>query len=188
LSYNRRSAEHRVYLLEQLKKCELITHGIVSQFDQSVGELSEHVLNMALRDSKLNFPNDIHSLGDPNIWQQCLINVVTETTLYTDVFLSEKTWKPIVGMRPFLILGDYNIYSKLKQLGFDTFDDIFGDWWKENDWKKRADSIVFILKSFANDDLHKMYQSLQPRLVNNRQRFTEYMIENHNKFCNLNLQ
>ena len=54
----------------------------------------------------------------------CLAAVVTETTIHSDVLLSEKTFKPIIGLRPFLILGDQNLYKKLVEMGFDVFEDM----------------------------------------------------------------
>jgi hypothetical protein len=53
----------------------------------------------------------------------CRVNVVLETTVY-DVkkpFLSEKTWKALAHRRPFVILGDTNSISTLKEKGFRTF-------------------------------------------------------------------
>jgi hypothetical protein len=105
--------------------------------------------------------------------------------------LSEKTWKPIIGLRPFLILGDQNIYEKLHELGFDTFDDIFGEWWKnkDKDWHPRVDLIIDILTHFERDlsNLNKLYEKIFPRVLANKNRFKEYMIENHNKICNLRI-
>jgi hypothetical protein len=133
--------------------------------------------------------NDIFSLGDPNIWNQIFVDVVTESCKHSNVFLSEKTWKPIIGLRPFLILGDDNLYNQLHVLGFDTFDDIFGTWWTLPHWRDRAQAIVDILKNFDSNllDLNMLYQKLLPRLIDNRTRFETYMIENHNKILNLGL-
>jgi hypothetical protein len=53
----------------------------------------------------------------------CRVNVVLETTMY-DVkkpLLSEKTWKALAHRRPFVILGDTNSISTLKEKGFKTF-------------------------------------------------------------------
>jgi hypothetical protein len=53
----------------------------------------------------------------------CRVNVVLETTVY-DVkkpFFTEKTWKTIAHRRPFVILGDTNSISALKEKGFKTF-------------------------------------------------------------------
>jgi hypothetical protein len=51
------------------------------------------------------------------------VNVVLETTVYDvkNPFLTEKTWKALAHCRPFVILGDTNCISTLKEKGFKTF-------------------------------------------------------------------
>lgn len=183
LSYNRRGHQHRKFLLSLIDEHGLEDSGIISRPDgKRIGEIEEYLDPL---DDKI----DMYSLGDATSWGKFLINVVTESTTYTNLFLSEKTWKPIIGLRPFLILGDENLYIKLKELEFDTFDDLFGTWWKDSQWENRARSIVSILKHFENDhtDLNKLYAKLLPRLQYNRENFKSLMIKNHNKICNLGL-
>ena len=69
---------------------------------------------MGVNDNHL--ANDIISLGDPNYWNKHFCAVVTESVMHSDVFLSEKTFKPLIGLRPFIILGDGGLYDKLKEL------------------------------------------------------------------------
>jgi hypothetical protein len=174
LSYNRHLPHHRIYFLKRIDQTDLANIGILSR-----GDLQNRI------------PEDIYTLGDPNIWNKFFVNVVTETICHSDVLLSEKTWKPIIGLRPFLILGDRRVYEKLHELGFDTFDDIFGEWWKnpDEDWHPRVDSIIDILTNFERDlsNLNKLYEKIFPRLLANKHRFKEYMIENHDKICNLGI-
>jgi hypothetical protein len=175
LSYNRHLPHHRIYFLKRIDQTDLANIGILSR-----GDLQD------------NIPEDIYTLGDPSVWNKFFVNVVTESVCHSDVLMSEKTWKPIIGLRPFLILGDQNIYEKLHELGFDTFDDIFGEWWKnpDKDWHTRVDSIIDILTNFERDlsNLNKLYEKIFPRLLANKHRFKEYMIENHNKICNLGIK
>jgi hypothetical protein len=55
--------------------------------------------------------------------------LVTETEFTNanpnDFFTSEKTFKPILGMRPFFIYGQAPLRQYLKDQGFDIFEDIF---------------------------------------------------------------
>ena len=192
LSYNRKPHPHRKFLLKQFDNYNLTNLGIISRPDSPIGDLTFYNPPQLDRyDAEVNakFPNDIFSLGDSVLWNKFLINVVTETTIHTNVFLSEKTWKPIIGLRPFLILGDNNLYIHLQELGFDTFDDVFGTWWELPRWQYRAQAIADILKKFEANPatLNSLYQKLLPRLLNNRKRFEEYTIENHNKILNLGI-
>lgn len=187
---NRKPHDHRIFLVEKLKENRLLDIGIVSLgvenpmiIDESLPEVVE--LGEDAVAGKMPIKNDIVSLGDQRNWNRHFINVVTETTIHTDVFISEKTWKPIIGMRPFLILGDYNIYPQLKDLGFDTFDDVFGVWWDNKNWETRAERIISILKGFDIDSCNRDYKNLFPRLLKNRQRFLEYIIGNQKRIDTL---
>jgi hypothetical protein len=181
---------HRKFLLSEFdKRSNLAALGIISRPSQPVGTLHYNYKTYDDGEHNNSFPNDIYSLGDPRVWNKFFVNVVTESCVHSNVFFSEKTWKPIIGLRPFMILGDDAIYTKLHELGFDTFDDIFGTWWEEPTWQGRACAILSILENFsvANPDLNTLYKSLYPRLLKNRQRFISYMFENHEKICNLNI-
>jgi hypothetical protein len=84
-------------------------------------------------------------------------------------------------LRPFLILGDQNIYLQLKELGFDTFDDVFGTWWENPNWQVRIKHIISVIENTTIDQCHRDYQILYPRLLKNRQRFLAYINENHQR-------
>jgi hypothetical protein len=189
LCLNRKLHPFRVEFLELLESVK--DRGIVSRgatgFTESVYNIKQ--LDPHEPENRGATTNDIFSLGDPDTWNQIFINVVTESCKHSNVFLSEKSWKPIIGLRPFLILGDDNLYNQLHQAGFDTFDDVFGTWWTLPHWRDRACAIVDILKNFDNNsaDLNRLYKKLLPRLISNRKRFEEYMIENHNKIQNLGI-
>ena len=92
--------------------------------------------------------NDIISLGDPNYLELSFCTVVTESVMHSDVFLSEKTFKPLIGLRPFIILGDGGLYDKLREWKFDTFEDLFPDtskgqdkYWREGTSDERINNV-----------------------------------------------
>ena len=51
-----------------------------------------------------DIPCDVTSLGHPDNWQSFFVNVVVETAPGAMDFISEKTLKPILGYKPFIIL------------------------------------------------------------------------------------
>jgi len=73
--------------------------------------------------------NDIFSLGNLDFWNRSLLCLVTETEFDNinpnNFFISEKTWKPIIGMRPFFVYGQAPLRQYLKDAGFDIFEDLF---------------------------------------------------------------
>ena len=191
LCLNRKLHPFRIEFLKELEP--ILEFGIISRGSEGFDNILYNPKNIDIHEGEFKITsltvNDIFSLGDSNIWNQFFINVVTESCKHTDVFLSEKTWKPIIGLRPFLILGDDNLYNQLHDSGFDTFDDIFGTWWDLPNWDQRSCAIVDILKKFDKDPavLNTLYKKLLPRLLDNRKRFKEYMIENYNKISNLGI-
>lgn len=184
MNLNRKPHDHRSFLVDQMKSKSLIEKGLVSFGDQiTLNETLDKLVDIGEQAvyGHMSIKNDIVTLGDADNWSKCFINVVSETTVHTDVFISEKTWKPIIGLRPFLILGDNNIYPQLKELGFDTFDDIFGTWWQDNNWQHRATRIVDILNDFDLKDCQHCHSSIYDRLLKNRERFLAYIKENQKR-------
>jgi hypothetical protein len=88
-------------------------------------------------DKKFKNYTNYHSFFDTNtsraldhlphkkIYQTSLVNMILETTIYAtnNPFLTEKTYKAIAHSRPFIILGDTNSLTKLRNQGFWTFSD-----------------------------------------------------------------
>jgi len=187
---NRKPHNHRLFLVNLLECNNLINNGHVSIFrdrnplflDENFSDI-DAVGNQSVTDS-INIKNDIVSLGDPKYWNTHFLNVVTETTVHTDVFISEKTWKPIIGLRPFLILGDYNIYNQLHEIGIDTFDDLFGTWYTDTNWESRAISIVNIIEHYKTENINKIYIKIKNRLENNRKCFLDFTAANFKRLKN----
>jgi len=174
---NRKRHPHRVELIDRLKEEGLFEYGLVSLGGDLKNNIPQLNLNVDVDEVDGNratdykfgdIPNDISSIGGLANWNNTLINIVTETTTHTHTFISEKTWKPILGLRPFMIVGDYKIYSYLKDYGIDTFDDIFGTGY-EHPWVyNRIEWVINNLKKYSSTNLLDMYKDLYPRLVKNK--------------------
>jgi hypothetical protein len=118
-------------------------------------------------------PNDIWSLGNPEIWQECFLNVVSETTQPFDpgtenVFLSEKSVKPFIGMRPFLHYGSPRMSELLRDRGFETFEEDFG--YNPGDCHQdQAHQLRDIITSIDNPEA--LYKKLHAKILHNRNHF-----------------
>ena len=55
-------------------------------------------------------------------YTETYVNLVTETFFGRNVFLSEKIFKPLSNLQPFIVLGDYGTIAELKRLGFKSFE------------------------------------------------------------------
>ena len=186
---NRKPHRHRIELVNQLKHHNLMDWGHVSLGGDSVIRLSTDLSNPEgdkAVGGDVGITNDINTLGHPHNWNSHFLNVVTETTTYTDVFVTEKTLKPIIGRRPFLILGDNNIYAQLKDWGFDTFDDMFGTGYNMPAHEDRIEWIISVLNDLKQEkDLDKLLHSIMPRLEHNYNQLFDVARQNKEKLHNL---
>ncbi len=133
-------------------------------------------------------PNDIESLGHPSNWNTHFLNIVTETQFGgydQSIFFSEKTFKPIIGHRPFIILGGSNKYHGLQELGFDTYDDIFGTGYKSREVNDVIKWIIDVLQCLKKTNKVALYKKLLPRLEENYNVFLKVAKENQTRRDNL---
>ena len=171
ICYNGRNRKWRRQLYDSIKKKRVYT----SQKTWSEGLLLQEFNYKFLHD------DDYNALGNPNFqvglcgekngheyWNEFddvsydhEFWLVTETCFhspaydYGHVFLTEKTFKPILLKMGFLIAGMTGSLKKLRNLGFKTF----SDYWDESyddmeDWSKRKDALVETMKDIILDDVH----------------------------------
>jgi hypothetical protein len=109
-----------------------------------------------------NFNNTFsHNQMDNALYQQCFLQVITETVcVYPVTFFSEKTAKPLLNKRPFVMIGPAGSLSNLRSLGFKTFSDF---WSEEYDTIDKADvritAVVDIIEWVCTRSINEL-QSL----------------------------
>jgi hypothetical protein len=139
--------------------------------------------------------NDIFSLGDINNWNRSLLCIVTETEFnnynQNNFFISEKTWKPVIGMRPFFVYGQPKLREYLKAEGFDIFEDVF-DYSTIHDqapdpYQQRQYAQVAINAINNLTDPYRFYQNNFHRLQHNKQLFHSYVYKQWQRLERLNL-
>ena len=66
-----------------------------------------------------------------------------QLTSEVPVFGTEKTFKPISGLQPFMVIGGVGILEYLKSQGFETYDNMFDESYDtETDFDKKLDIII----------------------------------------------
>lgn len=132
---NRKPHQHRLRLYTGLEEAGLLDRGFVSMGGsptplRSLDEDCEgqDIAPNGGRD-QYGIANDIVSLGNLNNWQRHFVNIVTETIwdIEPSNFVSEKTYKPILGLRPFLIYAPNGGVECLHSRGFESYVDDFRD-------------------------------------------------------------
>lgn len=193
LNYNRKPHIHRLELVKALEDNDLANSGIitVANTKYTVNDLDTDFVKYGALDAleDIGIPNDIYSLGQLDIWNSSFLNIVSEAQYeYSpNPFVSEKIFKPIIGLRPFIVNGSPNIYRWLTNIGFDCFSDLFPVQQLANEEKfdpgfkfRNHPLIVDCVKQLVRQDLDKLYISLLPRLLKNRELFYEYANEQKN--------
>jgi hypothetical protein len=195
LNYNRKCHRHRTEFVKLLEQSSLVQHGCVTLGNSkyTVGDNNDDYIAYGANDviGDVGIPNDVYSLGRLDIWNTSFINVVSETQyeFSKNVFLSEKIFKPIIGLRPFVINGSPGIYRVLKKYKFDCFEDLFPVDQLENEnniggWKFYSHPfIVQSLLKLKDSNLLDLYHHLKPRLLYNRELFYEYASNQTINFC-----
>ena len=106
----------------------------------------------------MNFDTEDFSQGsrptdyNPEIYNNCLINLVTETWYHKNWsknyhnFLSEKIWKSIMTKQIFIVIGPQYTLKYLKDIGFKTFSDYIDESYDNLDDDQRLFAAVESLK------------------------------------------
>ena len=88
-------------------------------------------------------------------------------------------WKPIIGLRPFLIHGQTSIYQWLRNNGFKTFNHHWTHIDVENDTDVHATTVEVLryLSAKSNAELMELYTAMLPDILFNRVRYYEFAKE-----------
>lgn len=120
-------------------------------------------------------------------------SIVTETLFYRPGnYISEKTWKPIAHLHPFVIVGRPYTLKFLKELGFKTFLDFWDESYDNEETNSvRMEMVYKIITNLLNmttSDWDIMYEKLIPILIHNRKKLLQFHEENisHIYYKNLN--
>lgn len=146
LCYNRKARKHRLDLLEKLLEKNLIGNSYFSFMDRNISKVQDYPL---INQHKHLFPINFESGGarynpitiipqDHLYFKNSLFSVVTET-IFTEkksnnervlkdaIFFSEKIFKPIIMLHPFILLARPYSLKKLRDRGYMTFDGIIDE-------------------------------------------------------------
>ena len=189
---NRKPHSHRLRLYQGLESAGILDQGIVSMggdppirllvddvdVQQLAHDVDVHQLAPNGGIDQFGIGNDIISLGNIGNWQRHFVNIVTETIWDIDScnFLSEKTFKPILGLRPFLIYAPDGGVMCLTRRGFEPYVDDFKDI-SDVDLRHPYNIPVFLTELCKQGpDYWKMkLLDLKEKLLYNQQQFKEHV-------------
>lgn len=172
LSYNRKPRPWREELVKTLIENNLHTKGFITfeeghfpEIDNQGRDCDQELHTSDLRYSR---PEDILTIGDINVWNDCYSVIVSETEITDPWQLSEKTWKPLMGLRPYFLNSNPSLVSQLEKLEIYTPAMLFKNS-KLNDCsiKEIVNQLMLI-----NNPL-ELYQNQLVMLKHNQKRFCE---------------
>ena len=188
---NRKPHRHRSILYKQLQAKGLVCSNLVtmgSDGDRAERSLPEDVTHQELSPNSAvrnhGIVNDNVSLGLMANWQSHFLNVVTETVF--DVsrqwFVSEKIFKPIIGLRPFLVYSMDGAQAWLDHHGFQSYADDFQDITDltPRDPTQMADFLA-VVDAQGPAYWKEKYLDLLPKILYNRQVFHDLVAQTKTK-------
>lgn len=180
---NRKPHPHRLQLYQQLGELNLLDQGIVSMGGNPPARLlPDDVEGQTIAPNggteQFGIANDIVSLGNIDYWQRHFLNIVTETIwdIEPSNFVSEKTFKPILGLRPFLIYAPNGGINCLTSRGFEHYVNDFTDI-TDLDLSQPWTISNFLAVLCSQDRLYwtMKFDQLKEKLLYNQQQFKDYV-------------
>jgi len=120
-----------------------------------------------------DYENNWADIINEQVHIENFINVTIETHQLptTELFLSEKTFRPIYTAQPFLILGNPGTLKTLRDKGYKTFSDYWDESYDEDvHVLERIDRLLNTMRYIARtpwDEIHSWMESLEPILTHN---------------------
>jgi hypothetical protein len=155
LYLNKQPREHRVRLYNKLLEENILSNSLYTNWPTRKLP-PEYELPWAQDYPQNGMDQDITE--QPYIDTVC--SIVSETNDNdTDVFMTEKIWKPIIAQQVFVVHGNHLYLQKLREIGFKTFGSYFNESYDlENDKDKKINAIVLLCKDLKTKDWQDIYR------------------------------
>jgi len=192
LCYQRKTNHHRPEVYDALKdRNGIVTLGTVEFEFNSAMEcrgMSDIAYERDTGHSGAKVKTDMATLGNIDVWNDSFLIITSETMPYPKGdgdFISEKTFKPMMGKRPFITLGANHLYYEdLRSKGYYTFENDFPKW-KRGPVEDHAVELADFLsamdqRSYYMDNKQKFdhnYENLRSSIDRNIKNFKEYLLQ-----------
>ncbi len=110
-----------------------------------------------------------------DVYRDTWVSLITESSYFDyehSIFISEKTFKPIACMQPFIIVGSKHTLKYLRQLGYQTFDGFIDESYDDCDDDTRFAAIIKSLEKIKQiEDKISWLKSMREILEHNHKLF-----------------
>jgi hypothetical protein len=215
LCFNRSMRTHRYYLAHMAIKHDLLKNSIYSfvnapddkeHIRHSIASLSTDPISDSEFNAVINLlPYEIDTdqlspdqkrgfVTDNNKkewYADTYFHITSETSFFGPIengaFFSEKTFRPIINLQPFIFVGDYGSLRHLQSLGFKTFSPYIDESYDlETNYLKRMQMIeaeIIKLNALSQQELHNLYYEMTDILIHNRNHFETFKDSNPYKIA-----
>lgn len=181
LSLNHRPSEHRRIMMKYLDDYSLLDNGYYSwtnpmnnpktRFKYEDGRLiwDKETEFFYLESEKNDTSWKIQNYDNPPIeFYNSFLDIINETTT-NPLFLTEKTWIPIIFGKVFIVNGGKHIHKKLQEMGFLLYDEIFDYSFDDiDDDTLRIQKIVENVDSLKHKDYNYLHSLVKEKIKNNQ--------------------
>lgn len=195
LFYNGKMRPHRLLSVSELYKRKIINNGLVSltatthtgesytiqscldmlkNYNVDTSYIEEYVKDwkpLILDQTPDSFNTTTVNKNILNHYCSTYFSIVSETNV-THRFVTEKTYKPIANLHPFLVLSAPGTLQLLRQKGYQTFSELFNESYDlEENHVKRILMVINEVEKFTNfskEEKSLRFQSVTEKLLYNK--------------------
>jgi hypothetical protein len=160
LYLNKEPREHRVKLYNKLIEGNVLSSSVYSFLGLTppVRLSKEYELPWVDANNYPKYGKDQDIYEQPYVDTVC--SIVSETNDNdTDIFMTEKIWKPIIAQHIFVVHGNHLYLQKLREVGFKTFGSYFDESYDLiSDRDEKVDAIVSLCKNLKTANWQDIYR------------------------------
>ena len=153
---NNQWRRHREYMVLKLIQVGLHGKGAISHGPRFLDEwinygiesdtidIADQLLPMVV-DQKHALKKQLANEFNPDIYINSWISLITETMAEDEqdcCFISEKIFKPVQGMQPFMVLGHRGTLQHLRNWGYETFENHLPESYDDLPYIQRVDALI----------------------------------------------
>jgi hypothetical protein len=179
LCFNRRFSDHRLLFYMLIEKRNLLDHFFLSMSKDQPESSSNFLINatyliqrhptfeITLNDVERSnsllplildtqnfdkYPMEHNPNDMKQYYNDSLVNIINETYFFNNIIhITEKTYKPIAFMQPFIMVSSPFSLKHLKDMGFQTFDKFWDESYdEETNHAIRMNMIVNLVETICN--------------------------------------
>lgn len=182
---NKRLRRHRIIFYLYLQRDNLLDKGLISMnsfddvllknspFTKHDIDLSKQFLPLRIYNEDNTENNDLFYINRivDRVYKDSWVTVISEASYYSEdqtIFISEKTYKPIACLHPFIILGNKGSLKKLREMGYKTFKGFIDESYDDYEDYERFQAIINSIKKIDSiENKLEWYISMRSILEHN---------------------